>query len=476
MKQRVFRKLAIVWILVGVFLFITGCPGGTQPNTPPSKPSNPNPADKATDVSTTPTLSWSCSDPDGDSLTFDIYFGTDQNPPLVKSNHTGTNYQPGTLQYSTTYYWKIVAKDGKGGVTEGDVWSFSTIAIAGNLSILAEIPLEINNVSGPVYSSPAMGPDGKIYIGSQGGYLVISPTSYIIVDRKVASPVWSSAVVDYRNNVVYFADNDGYLHVYPSKTSYKISGYSIYAAPVVVGDYIYVVDLLGQIMRVSKANPASYSVINNLGKEIRSSPVAIGGKLFIASVDGCIFAVNLPGGTVQWQKQVSDNFYGGFAVDTEGNLYIAGTKLWCINSTNGSILWSYDLAGQAYGNPVISENGTVYIGDMSGTLHAVKEGQLIWEKQNLGSILSSCVIGDNGVIYVAGDTYMLAINPFDGSVISSVELRNYVESNPVLHFGKLFVADEAGYLYVISALSSSIQDPDVSWPMFQRDWYHTATR
>ncbi len=217
-------------------------------------------------------------------------------------------------------------------------------------------------------------------------------------------------------------------------------------------------------------------MISNLGKEIRSSPVAIGGKLFIASVDGCIFAVNLPGGTVQWQKQVSDNFYGGFAVDTEGNLYIAGTKLWCINSTNGNILWSYDLAGQAYGNPVISENGTVYIGDISGTLHAVKEGQLIWEKQNPGSILSSCVIGDNGVIYVTGGTYMLAINPFDGSVVDSVELRNYVESNPVLHFGTLFVADEAGYLYVISALSSSIQDPDVSWPMFQRDRYHTAER
>ncbi|MEO0275149.1 MAG: Ig-like domain-containing protein, partial [candidate division WOR-3 bacterium] len=90
-------------------------------NKPPNQPSNPNPADGAINVSTNTTLSWACSDPDGDSLVYDIYFGTDTTPPLVRSNHTSTSYNPGTLNYSTTYYWKVVAKDGRGGVTEGPV-------------------------------------------------------------------------------------------------------------------------------------------------------------------------------------------------------------------------------------------------------------------------------------------------------------------------------------------------------------------
>ncbi|HPP71137.1 MAG TPA: hypothetical protein PLK95_10495 [Pseudothermotoga sp.] len=79
MKRRVLRNLAILWALLGFFIFVTSCgtPSGTQPNTPPSKPGNPNPANGATNVSRTTTLSWSCSDPDGDTLTFDIYFGTD---------------------------------------------------------------------------------------------------------------------------------------------------------------------------------------------------------------------------------------------------------------------------------------------------------------------------------------------------------------------------------------------------------------
>jgi len=95
-------------------------------NHPPNIPSNPSPADDASNVNIDVTLSWSCSDLDGDPLTYDIYFGTSSNPPRVKSNYTSTTYNPGTLDYNTDYYWKIVAKDGKTS-TEGPVWHFKTM-------------------------------------------------------------------------------------------------------------------------------------------------------------------------------------------------------------------------------------------------------------------------------------------------------------------------------------------------------------
>ncbi|MDN5338816.1 MAG: hypothetical protein PWQ20_1886 [Thermotogaceae bacterium] len=74
----------------------------------------------------TPTLSWQASDPDGDALTYDIYFGTSPNPPLIKIGHNSNTYTPGKLQSKTTYYWKIVAKDGKGGEKASTVSSFTT--------------------------------------------------------------------------------------------------------------------------------------------------------------------------------------------------------------------------------------------------------------------------------------------------------------------------------------------------------------
>jgi len=95
-------------------------------NSPPNKPSNPSPSDGATNVPIDTDLSWSCSDPDGDALKYDIYFGTSNPPPLVKNDHTSTTYDPGILEYNTKYYWKIVAKDEYGAKTEGDVWSFTT--------------------------------------------------------------------------------------------------------------------------------------------------------------------------------------------------------------------------------------------------------------------------------------------------------------------------------------------------------------
>jgi len=41
------------------------------------------------------------------------------------------------LNPNTKYYWKVVAKDGKGGVKEGPVWSFTT-ASSGTVSPVFE--------------------------------------------------------------------------------------------------------------------------------------------------------------------------------------------------------------------------------------------------------------------------------------------------------------------------------------------------
>jgi len=112
------KKILVLILLV---LFIGGCtPKPT--NNPPDVPSNPNPPNGATGVVIDPVLSWECSDPDGDTLVFDIYLGTSaDNLTLIKQNYAYKSYHVMDLAYSTTYYWKIVAKDGKGGVKEGPI-------------------------------------------------------------------------------------------------------------------------------------------------------------------------------------------------------------------------------------------------------------------------------------------------------------------------------------------------------------------
>lgn len=104
------------------------CLKNEGPNQPPDVPSGPVPEDEAASVSISPTLSWSCSDSDGDPLTYDIYFGMD-NPPvtMVSSDQPDTSLVRTGLTSGTTYYWKVVAKDNHTNSTAGPVWSFRTI-------------------------------------------------------------------------------------------------------------------------------------------------------------------------------------------------------------------------------------------------------------------------------------------------------------------------------------------------------------
>ena len=96
-------------------------------NYPPNVPSNPNPANGATNRPLILTLSWNATDPDGDPMTYDVYFGTDAVPPLVASNVTTKSYGPDTLAFSTTYRWRIVAHDAIA-ETSGPTWTFTTRA------------------------------------------------------------------------------------------------------------------------------------------------------------------------------------------------------------------------------------------------------------------------------------------------------------------------------------------------------------
>ncbi len=91
---------------------------------PPGAATAPDPADGATDVALSPTLSWT-----GDLLatSHDVYFGT--SPALgagdFRGNQAGTSFSPGTLAVNTTYYWAVVEVNSVGS-TAGATWSFTT--------------------------------------------------------------------------------------------------------------------------------------------------------------------------------------------------------------------------------------------------------------------------------------------------------------------------------------------------------------
>jgi hypothetical protein len=118
----------------------------------PGTPSNPNPSDGATGVSINTDLDWSdCSNTDS----YDVYFGTSSSPPYY-DNTSSSNYNLLTLNYSTHYYWKIVAKNDCGNSASGSVWDFTTVSVTeGTLTLGTEKgrPDSTVNVPGYLYEN-----------------------------------------------------------------------------------------------------------------------------------------------------------------------------------------------------------------------------------------------------------------------------------------------------------------------------------
>jgi hypothetical protein len=126
------------WIACGINAISTTCSSVQSFTTiavsgsAPSNLATSFPASGATDLSIVPTLSWTADN----ATSYVIRFGTSNPPTTETSLGAETTYAPGTLSYSTIYYWRILATN-QFGTTTGDVWSFTTRADPGSTSFCA---------------------------------------------------------------------------------------------------------------------------------------------------------------------------------------------------------------------------------------------------------------------------------------------------------------------------------------------------
>ncbi|MDI6787592.1 MAG: glycine-rich protein [Planctomycetota bacterium] len=105
-----------------------------------------NPTNGQTNVITQCLLSWR---PATNAVSYDVYFGTD-NPPTYKTNTTGGIYNPGPLNYTTSYYWRVDSKN-TFATTPGNVWSFTTQQIPASQ---VTTPNPTNGATGVITTTP----------------------------------------------------------------------------------------------------------------------------------------------------------------------------------------------------------------------------------------------------------------------------------------------------------------------------------
>jgi len=92
--------------------------------TVPGSATQPDPANGGSVLALDTTLSWL---PGPTAATHDVYFGTSSPLPFI-GNQAESSFDPGPLEFGTTYYWQIdeVEADGTT-VYTGDIWSFTPL-------------------------------------------------------------------------------------------------------------------------------------------------------------------------------------------------------------------------------------------------------------------------------------------------------------------------------------------------------------
>jgi hypothetical protein len=99
---------------------LVGCEAGETQTTSAVhsfKALNPDPPDGTKAVSPDTKLTWT----GGPGVHCNVHFGKKSPPPLASKQST-TVFDPGPLDWDTTYYWRV---DIVGGA-EGDIWTFTT--------------------------------------------------------------------------------------------------------------------------------------------------------------------------------------------------------------------------------------------------------------------------------------------------------------------------------------------------------------
>jgi len=99
----------------------------TAANSAPAIADEPYPANWQERVSAWPRLSWSaCIDPEGEVVSYDLYFGNVLPTELLAEGLQEPFYQLDPLLHGTTYFWRVVARDPEAAQSTSRTWRFKT--------------------------------------------------------------------------------------------------------------------------------------------------------------------------------------------------------------------------------------------------------------------------------------------------------------------------------------------------------------
>ncbi|MGB9498852.1 MAG: PQQ-binding-like beta-propeller repeat protein [Dissulfuribacterales bacterium] len=358
---------------------------------------------------------------------------------------------------------------------------------------------------GDVDSSPAVGPDGTVYVGSDDKnlYAINPDTGEELWRFPTDGEIRSSPAIG-TDGTIYFGSQD--YHFYAVKPSGELKW------EFNVGDYIFsspAISADGRTIYFGSSDNSVYA-LNSSGTRIKrikwkyktngkivSSPVigydGVGPVIYFGSLDRHVYALAANDGSLNWKFATKAEIYGSPVIDSKGKIYVGECKtvhaadynfmLYCIN-VDGSEYWQFNGGTGFYSSPAIDEDGKIYIGAWDGYLVSIwPNGKLNWSVRTAppSDINSSPAVGSNGVIYVGskdGNFYAFQTPEIKEKLQREewvFKTGDDIFSSPVIdEDGTIFFGSRDYCVYAINP--GNMHSSDSPWPMFRASADHSGVQ
>ncbi|MBK7105252.1 MAG: PQQ-like beta-propeller repeat protein [Ignavibacteriae bacterium] len=373
-------------------------------------------------------------------------------------------------------------------------------------SILSQTPGNINwelDLGGIIYSCPAIGDDGTIYVTSIDSKLYAvnadgtKKWEFVTGDMIYSSPVLGN------DGTIYFGSNDKKLYAVNSDGTKKwefTTDDKITATPAISHNgTIYIGSYDKNIYAINSDGTLNWKFQTN-GSILHPPIIGHDGTIYQVSNDNNLYSINFDG-TLKWK--LGSEFPFPLVIDEDGTIYIYslnnylhafypdGSQKWKLKLTN-----TIDVENAQI---VIGSENDLYIhrysygaedGDQAFLFSVTKSGVINWRYKTYDDGLSnnkslSPIVGNDGTIYVNGYySRLFAFNP-DGSVnwvkrytTSNPYQLNYLDStfSSILAMdknGNIIAGNLQGKLFSIFSGSNSLAESP--WPKFSKTYKNQAS-
>ncbi len=155
--------------------------------------------------------------------------------------------------------------------------------------------------------------------------------------------------------------------------------------------------------------------------------------------------------TLLWAYPTQDAIESTAAIRA-GTVYIGSLdgQLYALDLRTGALAWQYQADGEIKSSPTVADS-TVYFGDEAGTFHAVAihSGQRRWTFAAAAGIISAANHTGSRLYFGSYDQHLYCLDATAGTLIWKIATDGYIHSTPALYENRVAVAGCDGYLRLL---------------------------